>query len=55
MCLVEWADRVAGCLPAQHLRITLAIPGEGARRALIEARGPRYESVLAALAPHVTG
>src|SRR6266511_3298084 len=23
VCLVEWADRVAACLPAEHLRLTL--------------------------------
>src|SRR5207253_5055917 len=30
VCLVEWADRVAGCLPAEHLRIGLTITGETA-------------------------
>src|SRR5438132_13542765 len=37
VCLVEWADRVAACLPPDHLRITLTVTGETARRALVEA------------------
>src|SRR6516164_1458075 len=39
VCLVEWADRVAGCLPAEHLRVTLAITGETSRRATVEGFG----------------
>lgn len=35
--LVEWGDRLAGLLPAEHLRITLA-PSDGWRR--ITAQGP---------------
>src|SRR5947209_17608289 len=49
VCLVEWADRVEPCLPAEHLRISLAISGADSRRATLEARGERYEQVLAAL------
>jgi tRNA threonylcarbamoyladenosine biosynthesis protein TsaE len=49
VCLVEWADRVEPCLPAEHLRITLTITGPTSRRACLEARGPRCEQVLAAL------
>jgi tRNA threonylcarbamoyladenosine biosynthesis protein TsaE len=49
VCLVEWADRVEPCLPADHLRITLAITGPTTRQACLEAHGPRYEQVLAAL------
>lgn len=44
--LVEWADRVADCLPREYLRITLSITGETARTAEIEAIGTRYEGVL---------
>ncbi len=47
--LVEWADRVPGCLPAEHLRVTLAITGETSRRALVEGRGRRYEALVAAM------
>jgi tRNA threonylcarbamoyladenosine biosynthesis protein TsaE len=46
VCLVEWADRVPGGLPAEQLRITLEITGETSRRALLEARGSAYESMI---------
>jgi tRNA threonylcarbamoyladenosine biosynthesis protein TsaE len=50
VCLVEWADRVADCLPADHLRITLAITGEGSRQATLEAFGPAASRVLLGIA-----
>jgi tRNA threonylcarbamoyladenosine biosynthesis protein TsaE len=43
VCLVEWADRVPGCLPAEHLRVTLSVIGETSRRAVIEGKGRGYE------------
>jgi tRNA threonylcarbamoyladenosine biosynthesis protein TsaE len=46
VCLVEWADRVAGALPAEHLRITLAMTGETSRRAVVEGHGERYEELV---------
>lgn len=46
VCLIEWADRVEACLPGDHLRITLGIQGETARRACLEARGPRHAALL---------
>jgi tRNA threonylcarbamoyladenosine biosynthesis protein TsaE len=46
VCLIEWADRVAGLLPAEHLRITLAITGPTARQALLEGWGERYRALL---------
>jgi tRNA threonylcarbamoyladenosine biosynthesis protein TsaE len=46
VCLVEWADRVADCLPADHLRISLSITGEDSRRATLEAFGPAARRVL---------
>jgi len=46
VCLVEWADRVAGCLPAEHLRIALSATGENSRRARIEGRGGAYEKLI---------
>src|SRR5215468_64929 len=42
VCLIEWADRVPGCLPREHLTIRLEITGETSRRATIEPAGPRY-------------
>lgn len=46
VCLIEWADRVPGCLPAEHLRIALETTGETARRARIEGKGRDYERML---------
>ena len=47
VCLVEWADRVDACLPADHLRLTLEITGETSRRLTMEARGERYRPLAA--------
>ncbi len=49
VCLVEWADRVPGCLPAEHLRIDLAVTGEASRRATVTATGERYEALVRSL------
>ncbi|HKB42494.1 MAG TPA: tRNA (adenosine(37)-N6)-threonylcarbamoyltransferase complex ATPase subunit type 1 TsaE [Gemmataceae bacterium] len=49
VCLIEWADRVPGCLPREHLTIRLEITGETSRRATIEPAGPRYEALVAQL------
>lgn len=46
VCLVEWADRVPDCLPAEHLRIALHIRGESSRRAEITAIGSAYERLV---------
>ena len=50
VCLVEWADRVPGCLPAEHLRVTLAVTGERSRRAVVEGFGARYAEAVRRLA-----
>ncbi len=49
VCLVEWAERVPGCLPADHLGIELLVTGPLSRRARLTATGPRHESLLEAL------
>lgn len=49
VCLIEWADRVPGCLPKEHLRITLVSTGESSRRAVVEGRGAVYEALIADL------
>jgi tRNA threonylcarbamoyladenosine biosynthesis protein TsaE len=46
VCLVEWADRVEACLPAEQLRVTLTIIGEHSRRFDVEARGAKYAALL---------
>jgi tRNA threonylcarbamoyladenosine biosynthesis protein TsaE len=51
VCLVEWADRVPGCLPREHLTVRLEITGEISRRAVVAGSGPRYEAMARALLP----
>lgn len=50
LVLIEWADRVRHCLPADRLEIDLAVLPGSSRRATITAFGARYEPVVAALA-----
>ncbi len=49
VCLVEWADRVPGALPAEVLRIELTIVDETTRRARVEGIGNPYENLVRAL------
>jgi tRNA threonylcarbamoyladenosine biosynthesis protein TsaE len=44
--LVEWADRVPGSLPTEHIRIELTVTGESSRQARITAHGERYEELV---------
>ncbi len=44
--LVEWADRVPRCLPAERLEIELEVTGNTSRTARLEATGQRYVEVL---------
>jgi tRNA threonylcarbamoyladenosine biosynthesis protein TsaE len=46
VCLIEWADRVAGQLPTDHLRIILEVTGPTSRRARVQATGPRHQALL---------
>jgi tRNA threonylcarbamoyladenosine biosynthesis protein TsaE len=46
VCLVEWADRVEACLPAEQLRVTIMITGEHARRFTVEGRGERWAGLV---------
>lgn len=55
VCLIEWADRVERCLPAERLLITLEVTGEHSRRATLRPRGERYERLVAGLASGATG
>jgi tRNA threonylcarbamoyladenosine biosynthesis protein TsaE len=55
VCLIEWADRVEPCLPEEHLRVCLRVTGPTMREATLEARGERYEQVLAALSDPARG
>ncbi len=46
VCLMEWADRIEGVLPAEHLRVTIEVTGETARRFTIEGRGAKCETIV---------
>ncbi len=46
VCLIEWADRVADVLPADHLRIEITAVGQTSRDFQFEAGGPKSSAVL---------
>jgi len=46
--LVEWADKVPGCLPLEHLEVRIVPIGESSRRFELTARGTRHEELLSA-------
>jgi tRNA threonylcarbamoyladenosine biosynthesis protein TsaE len=48
--LVEWADRVEGCLPPEHLRVELEITGLTSRRLYVLGHGERYADLVRQLA-----
>lgn len=43
---IEWADRVADCLPSERLEVRIAWEGDTARRFLVQAHGKKYEQAL---------
>jgi tRNA threonylcarbamoyladenosine biosynthesis protein TsaE len=43
LCFVEWADRVARCLPPERLEIRIEVTGETARRFEVCSLGGRYD------------
>lgn len=47
--LIEWADRVESCLPAERLRIDIEVTGETSRQIRLTTFGERYLPVLAAV------
>jgi tRNA threonylcarbamoyladenosine biosynthesis protein TsaE len=49
VCLVEWADRVPGCLPKEYLRATLEVTGETSRGLTLEGIGERYQELVRSL------
>ncbi len=50
LTLVEWADRVARCLPAERLDVRIEVTGQRSRRFEVEAKGQRYTAVVRQLA-----
>lgn len=46
LIMVEWADKVSDCLPAEHIEIRIIIVGPQARRFEIRAVGERLKEVV---------
>ena len=46
VCLVEWADRVTGCLPAERLVVHIQVTGPSSRSFVIEAFGERCHKLI---------
>jgi tRNA threonylcarbamoyladenosine biosynthesis protein TsaE len=55
VCFVEWADRVANLLPADHLRIEIETTGTHSRRFRVQSFGPRSARVVRRLQPGTEG
>jgi tRNA threonylcarbamoyladenosine biosynthesis protein TsaE len=55
VCFVEWADRVARVLPADHLRIEITTTGDTSREFRITAFGPRAARVVERLGVGLAG
>ena len=53
--LVEWADRVADCLPVEHVKIHIEVTGSHARRFTISTTGASYDEVPRRLSQHLAG
>lgn len=53
---IEWAERVAPLLPADHLRVSLSVveSSPDGRIICLGASGPQSEALLAALTAHMT-
>jgi tRNA threonylcarbamoyladenosine biosynthesis protein TsaE len=45
-CIVEWADRVPGCLPNDYLRVELIVTGPTKRLMQLDATGSRHAELL---------
>ena len=46
ICFIEWADRVAGLLPPDHLRIEIVAIGETTREFCFSATGPKAQRLV---------
>ncbi|MFH1268055.1 MAG: tRNA (adenosine(37)-N6)-threonylcarbamoyltransferase complex ATPase subunit type 1 TsaE [Planctomycetota bacterium] len=46
LTLIEWADRVPGCLPPERIEIHVEVTGPESRRFQIAAIGARYRTVV---------
>jgi len=46
--LIEWADRVADCLPREYVEITIEVTGAAARQFRVQAIGESLDSAIQA-------
>jgi tRNA threonylcarbamoyladenosine biosynthesis protein TsaE len=46
LVLIEWADRVAGCLPRERIEIQIEVTGHQTRRIEVCSTAPRYDPVI---------
>ncbi|MFO0794946.1 MAG: tRNA (adenosine(37)-N6)-threonylcarbamoyltransferase complex ATPase subunit type 1 TsaE [Candidatus Brocadiaceae bacterium] len=44
--LIEWADRVSGCLPQEYLKITLTLVSDNERYVELEGYGEHYTKII---------
>jgi tRNA threonylcarbamoyladenosine biosynthesis protein TsaE len=49
LVLVEWADRVQGCLPAERIEVRIEITGPKTRRFELRGLGARYAELVGRL------
>lgn len=49
LTIIEWADKVADCLPDERLEIDIEVTGATNRRFTVSGIGQRFESVVAAI------
>ena len=49
LVLVEWADRVARCLPDERLEVTISPLSQESRRFDVAGRGSRYRQIVGRL------
>ncbi len=54
VCVIEWADHVAECLPEEHFLITIRIKGEKSRDILFGAFGPELPERMAEIGENLT-
>jgi tRNA threonylcarbamoyladenosine biosynthesis protein TsaE len=46
LVLVEWADRVPGCLPADRVEVRIEVTGPQSRRFEVVSIGPKYDEAV---------
>lgn len=53
--IIEWADRVAECLPADHVRVEITVVDPTTRQIEMRSHGPRYENVVRTMTWQLAG